>query len=104
MIMQLILLTIILASLAAAAIPTQQQCAAAESSCHTSCSSLRNNLNICICNTPGAPEDACHDAQVAYTNCAVKKCVQPEQRRADDVGDVPRWVLQGGRVVAYTES
>ncbi|KAE8838668.1 hypothetical protein P3342_002054 [Pyrenophora teres f. teres] len=61
-------LTTILASLVAAAIPTQQQCAAASASasCHTSCSSLRNNLNTCLCNTPEAPEDVCHDAQVAY--------------------------------------
>jgi hypothetical protein len=34
------------------------------------------------------------------TDCAVRKCVLPEQRRAEDVGDVPRWIQLGGHVVA----
>ncbi|CAO2648775.1 Nn.00g097240.m01.CDS01 [Neocucurbitaria sp. VM-36] len=75
-------------------------CILAQDSCHPDCKGLRNNLNICLCNsTSEDPELACKNAQVAYTNCAMKKCVEPAQRRFEDVGEEPKWIVVGGNVV-----
>ncbi|KAJ4370736.1 hypothetical protein N0V83_005257 [Neocucurbitaria cava] len=83
------------------AAPTEPPCTLAHDSCHPDCATLRNNLNICLCNTASEnPESSCKNAQAAYTNCAIKTCVQPPQRRFDDVGrEEPKWIVVGGDVV-----
>jgi hypothetical protein len=64
--MHLLLPPLLFALGATPAVPLAQQCALAEVSCHTTCDSLRDNLNICLCNTRDKPEDACRNTQVAY--------------------------------------
>ncbi|KAF1935976.1 hypothetical protein EJ02DRAFT_459912 [Clathrospora elynae] len=44
----------------------QQRCALALASCHTDCTILRNNLNICLCTTPKDAAQSCKNTQTAY--------------------------------------